>query len=84
MSDVLSPSAATLNFPAELLVIVSEFLAGDLCFGTIASLNAASWAVHEETLPVLYETTIWDYKKHFRSNLSPGHQSPEASWKHIK
>ncbi|KAJ9092969.1 hypothetical protein QFC20_007237 [Naganishia adeliensis] len=84
MSEVESTSAATLNFPAELLVMVSEFLAGDLCFGTIANLNAASWTVHQETLPVLYETMIWDYRKHFQPKLLQEGVGAESGWKYVK
>jgi hypothetical protein len=84
MSDTARDPSGSLSIPVEVLVIVAEYLAGDLCFGTIANLNATSWTVHEETLPVLYETTIWDYKKDFRSNLFLGCEEPEASWKHIK
>lgn len=47
------------GLPVELLVIVAEFLAGDLCFGTAASLSATCRTVHQETLPVLFETTFW-------------------------
>lgn len=47
----------------ELVVIIAEFLIGDLCFGTVASLNATCQLVHQETMPVLYETTFWSFKR---------------------
>lgn len=49
--------------PVELLVVVAEFLTGDLCFGTVANLNATCNIVHQETLPVLFETTFWSYER---------------------
>jgi hypothetical protein len=48
--------------PVEILVIVADFLTGDLCFGTVANLNATCNIVHQETLPVLFETTFWSYE----------------------
>jgi hypothetical protein len=50
------------NLPTELIVTIAEFLAGSFAFGSLAQLNLASHAIHEETLPVLYETMTWDHK----------------------
>lgn len=53
-------------FPLELIVTVSEFLAGDDAFQTLASVNVASKSVKEATLPVLYHAVIWeDGKDHW-------------------
>jgi hypothetical protein len=48
------------DMPPEILGVVSEFLAGQHSFGSLASLNVASRAIHEETLSVLYETLLLD------------------------
>jgi hypothetical protein len=40
--------------------VVVEFLVDQHAFGTAASLNRTSHSVHNETLPVLYETLILD------------------------
>lgn len=46
------------SLPIEVLVMISEFLAGDDCLGTLADFNVASRVIHQETLPVLYETAV--------------------------
>lgn len=58
--EVQSTDAPAL--PIELLVIVAEILAGDLCFGTLASFNATCQIVHAETTSILYESTFWQYE----------------------
>jgi hypothetical protein len=42
------------------IVTVSKFLAGDDAFRTLASVNVASKSVKQATLPVLYNTVIWE------------------------
>jgi hypothetical protein len=44
------------QLPVELFAVITEFLIGDLAFGTAANLNVVSKAVRSETLPILYET----------------------------
>lgn len=48
------------DLPVDVLIVVSEFLAGDHAFGTIAAMNQASHATREGTTPVLYETLFLD------------------------
>jgi hypothetical protein len=47
------------QLPTELIVVIGEFLAGDLAFGSLAKLNLATRAIHEETLSVLFDTVVW-------------------------
>jgi hypothetical protein len=51
------------HLPVELIVRIGEFLAGDLCFGVLASLNITCRIVHEETRSVLYHTMFLRYTK---------------------
>jgi hypothetical protein len=51
------------QLPTELIVVIGEFLAGSFAYGSLANLNAATRAVHEETLPVLFDTVVWDDDK---------------------
>jgi hypothetical protein len=54
--------------------VVAEFLAGAHCFGTLANLNIASHNVHDQTLPVLYETLLLDdfgNLRHYRKRDCP-------------
>lgn len=51
------------HLPVELIVRIGEFLAGDLCFGVLASLNTTCRTVHEETRSVLYHTMVLRYTK---------------------
>jgi hypothetical protein len=48
------------DLPVDVLITVSEFLAGDHAFGTIAALSQANHATREGTTPVLYETFFLD------------------------
>jgi hypothetical protein len=48
------------NLPADLFILVTEFLAGDHAFDTIANLNVTCKHLHKETLPVLYETLLME------------------------
>jgi hypothetical protein len=48
------------DLPVDVLITVSEFLAGAHAFGTIAALNQASHATREGTTPLLYETIFLD------------------------
>lgn len=47
----------------ELIIIIAEMIAGDLCFRTLANLNVACRAIHEETTPVLYATLYTTERK---------------------
>jgi hypothetical protein len=46
------------KLPLDAIVIVAEYLAGEKCQATLASLNVASKAVREYTSSILYETLI--------------------------
>lgn len=48
------------QLPTELIVTIAEFLAGSFAYGSLAKLNLATRAVHEETLPVLFDTVVWE------------------------
>jgi hypothetical protein len=48
------------SLPSEVLAVVAEFLAGECALGTLASLNVINHDIHEETLPVLFETVLLD------------------------
>lgn len=50
------------RLPLELLIIIGEVLAGDLCFGSLANLNYTCQAVHAGTLSTLYDTMEMDEK----------------------
>lgn len=43
----------------EAMIRIGEFLAGSHAFKSLASLNVANREIHEELLPVLYETLVW-------------------------
>lgn len=47
------------RLPTELIVTIAELLAGDLALGSVAKLNLACRAIHQETLPVLFDTVVW-------------------------
>lgn len=51
------------KLPIELIISISEYLAGSHCYRSLAPLNVVSRAVHEETLPVMFETLIWDTRE---------------------
>jgi hypothetical protein len=72
------------DLPVELLVIVSEFLAGDHCLGTLANFNVASSTVHQETLPVLYETAVWRYEERRDAEKQWAHSRSDRGWKYVK
>ncbi|KAJ9091793.1 hypothetical protein QFC21_007096 [Naganishia friedmannii] len=46
--------------PVEMYSVIAEILAGDQAFGTLANLNLANHAIRDETLPVLFETLLFD------------------------
>jgi hypothetical protein len=48
------------RLPSEAISLIGDFLAGSNAFGSLASLNATCHEVHLQTLPALYEITIWD------------------------
>lgn len=74
------------HLPVELIVRIGEFLAGDLCFGVLASLNVACRAVHEETQSVLYETIILRYSEYLIAILgsSTGIGSRSMALKYVR
>lgn len=43
----------------ELVSIIGEFLAGSHALKSLAALKVVNHEIHEELLPVLYETIIW-------------------------
>jgi hypothetical protein len=49
--------------PVELILEVACHLSGDWAFSTLANLNVTSRALHERTLPILYETIVWDDRR---------------------
>jgi hypothetical protein len=61
--DHLIKSSHTNELPRELSVTIAEFLAGSFAYGRLTKLNVAIHAVHEETLPVLFETVVWGTKR---------------------
>jgi hypothetical protein len=65
------------QLPTELVVVIAEFLAGDLALGSLAQLNLATRAIHEETLPVLFETVAFEKKWWLKKREMKG-------WKWIK
>jgi hypothetical protein len=46
----------TPQLPVEIFGVIAEHLIGQHAFGSTANLNRISRAVHQETLPVLYES----------------------------
>jgi hypothetical protein len=52
---------ATARLPIELFVLIGQFLAGEQLFATLAAFNVSCRPVHEETLPILYETLTFRY-----------------------
>jgi hypothetical protein len=52
------------DLPVEILAVIAEHLIGQHAFGTAASINILSKAVHRETLPVLYESFFFEHYKH--------------------
>jgi hypothetical protein len=49
------------RFSPAILMIIAEHLISAKAFATLASLNAASRAVKESTMPVLYESVLLDH-----------------------
>lgn len=75
------------TFPLEAIVTVSEFLAGDNAFRTLASLSLASKSVREATLPVLYHAVIWeDGKDHWSYDdlATPTSRYYPSAWQHVR
>lgn len=70
------------QLPVELFGVIGEFLSGDLCFGTLANLNAACRAVQEETLPVLYETLVLRWSDTISDDIS--RSSECKGWGYVK
>lgn len=48
------------ELPADIYGLFAEFLAGSCSFAALASLNLVNRIIHNETLPVLYETVLQD------------------------
>jgi hypothetical protein len=48
------------SLPSEVWGVVAEVLAGDCALRTLANVNVINHDIHEETLPVLYETVFLD------------------------
>jgi hypothetical protein len=46
--------------PLDVYGVIAEFLAGAHAFKSLSHLNIANHTVHDETLPVLYETFFMD------------------------
>lgn len=65
------------QLPTELVVIIAEFLAVDLALGSLAQLNLATRTIHQETLPVLFETVAFEKKWWLKKREIKG-------WKWIK
>jgi hypothetical protein len=65
------------QLPTELVAVIAEFLAGDLALGSLAQLNLTTRAIHQETLPVLFETVTFDKKWWLKKREIKG-------WKWIK
>ncbi|KAJ9098437.1 hypothetical protein QFC20_005956 [Naganishia adeliensis] len=80
------PSEQTPNrdIPLDVLGVISEFLAGDLAFGTLASLNVANHGIREETLPILYETVVFDDIKNLAYYGGGGKVSKPTRFKYTK
>jgi hypothetical protein len=58
-NDSSAPSVdSAMRVPVELVVIIAEFLLGDSCFASVASLNVTSKLVQAETAAALYATMI--------------------------
>lgn len=89
MLSCFEEPAIAARLPVELIVSIAEILAGDLCFGSIANLNIACRIVHEETLPVLYETLELQYSQlNTEANaaecLSSGTSGLPFGWAYVK
>jgi hypothetical protein len=54
------------KLPVELLVTITEFLLGRLCYRTAANLNVTCKIIHAETSSALYAAVVWRYQ-HFEA-----------------
>jgi hypothetical protein len=73
------------SLPIEVLVMIAEFLAGDDFLGTLAHLNLASRMIHQETLPILYETAVWPYEESSKEEAVPWNYGCwERAGKHVQ
>jgi hypothetical protein len=59
------------SLPSEIFGVIAEFLAGDNALLTLANVNILNHDIHQETLPVLYET-VWAtgeymHNEHYRA-----------------
>lgn len=75
MNATTETTTHDVHLPVELFSVIGGFLAGDLCFGSLASLNATCRGFYEETLPVLYETIVLQWSDSFCTTLRDGEQA---------
>lgn len=59
IADGVLSSQEAYEMPADVCGIIAEYLAGDLAFGTLSSLNLTSRHVHLETSQALFETVLF-------------------------
>lgn len=76
------------NLPLDLLITVSEFLAGSHAFGTLAALNRTNHKLRSGTIPVLYETLFLDKVDEIRflgnDEKGNGSQGPLPGFRYTK
>jgi hypothetical protein len=76
-------------FTPEIHCIIAGFLAGDNALRSLADYNAVNRQLHQATLPVLYETVVWD--DNTREMDTYGIEDPDAEersfpvgWSHVR
>lgn len=57
---MVSTPQPTLRLPVDVIGVVAECLSGSYSYGTLAALNRTCKLVRAQTLPILFETVVWD------------------------
>ena len=73
-----------LHLPIKLIVRIGEFLADDLCFGVLATLNLTGRIVQEETRSVLYKTMFLAYSKDLLAMFRKPPKERPSGWNRVR
>jgi hypothetical protein len=57
---MVSTPQPTLRLPVDVIGVVAECLSGSYSYGTLAALNRTCKLIRAQTLPILFETVVWD------------------------
>lgn len=66
------------DLPLDVIIVVSQFLAGCYAFGSLAALHLADHNVRDATLSVLYETVLMNNFEHLPYYKTGTEVNPEG------